>query len=767
MEPILTPPHQSSAPSDLTLAEALKQAIAHHRAGRLPDAERLYRTILQALPRQPEANHNLGVLALEVGKAQAALPFLKIALEGNPKERQFWLSYINALIQAGQTEAARQVLKLGRQQGLQGDAVEALADRLPEGEMVVPLPALENSTIFEQASTAQTPSREPRREAQALSRQPGKGPEEKEMIDLANMFNAARYVETLPLARTMVERYPQDGFGWKVLGAVHAKLGQHADALLAKEKAVSLSPYDAEAHSNHGQTLFDLGRLAEAEASCRRALAINPDHALAYICLGKILFELGRLEEAEINCRRALALKPDIAEAYNLLGSILDDQGRLSEAETSYREALTLTPGNAEMLVNLGITLRLLGRTEEAEASLRRALEIQPSFAKARAALGDVFWDKGQFNEAQALYQRVLEAEPRMPTALAALAYSRKMTDADEDWLATAEKIVVERLSAREAVTLYYAMGKFCDDTKRYERAFACYQKANALQKGYCADYDRGNEERLTERIVQSYTQDVVTKPRGAANPSKLPVFVVGMPRSGTSLIEQIIASHPTAVGAGELLFWFEQVNRHQQELLSANVTAPLLTQIASDCLQNLRRHSADALRVVDKMPSNYLYLGLIHAVFPGARILHSQRNPIDTCLSIYFQSFNISHAYANDLADIAHCYREYHRLMAHWRSVLPEEVFLDVPYEALVEDHEGWSRKIMEFIGLEWNEGCRDFHKTERRVGTASNWQVRQPVYKTSKERWRNYEKFVGPLLPLLDLYDEGTDSVGPAHHP
>ena len=229
------------------------------------------------------------------------------------------------------------------------------------------------------------------------------------------------------------------------------------------------------------------------------------------------------------------------------------------------------------------------------------------------------------------------------------------------------------------------------------------------------------------------------------------------MPRSGTSLTEQILASHPDVFGAGELRFWGEfweaQNAGHSSAWHPAENDDALLREAAAQYEAELQRHSSTALRVVDKMPENFKHLGLIHAAFPNARILHTRRNPVDTCLSIHFQDFNNRLAYATDLDDLAFYYREYHRLMAHWRKVLPPEVFMDVPYEALVEDQEGWSRRIIEFTGLEWDERCLSFHETERRVGTASNWQVRQKIYKTSKERWRNYERHVGPLLPLLEL--------------
>lgn len=236
------------------------------------------------------------------------------------------------------------------------------------------------------------------------------------------------------------------------------------------------------------------------------------------------------------------------------------------------------------------------------------------------------------------------------------------------------------------------------------------------------------------------------------ASDSERPLFIVGMPRSGTSLIEQILSSHPAIHGAGELPFWLQQIP-NQLDTPPADVDAATIAGIAAGCLANLDRHSATALRVVDKMPGNFNCLGLIHAVFPNARILHTQRNPVDTCLSVYFQSFGKMHNYGHSLASLAHYYREYHRLMAHWRAVLPAGVFLDVPYEALVDDPEMWSRRIIEFVGLEWDEHCLDSHKTERRVGTASNWQAKQPIYKSSKDRWRNYEEHVGELLPLLEL--------------
>lgn len=236
------------------------------------------------------------------------------------------------------------------------------------------------------------------------------------------------------------------------------------------------------------------------------------------------------------------------------------------------------------------------------------------------------------------------------------------------------------------------------------------------------------------------------------ANQSRRPLLIVGMPRSGTSLMEQILASHPDIFGAGELRFWSQEACGYFPDMPAWYDNTAQLRDVANKYEAELSMHSATALRIVDKMPANFLNLGMIHAAFPKARIINMQRNPVDTCLSIYFQGFTEHHPYSNDLGDLDFYYREYRRLMDHWRKVLPAEVFLDVPYEELVEDQEGWSRRVVDFIGLDWNDGCLNFHETNRRVGTASNWQVRQQIYKTSKARWVNYQEFIGPLLPLIE---------------
>jgi len=302
-------------------------------------------------------------------------------------------------------------------------------------------------------------------------------------------------------------------------------------------------------------------------------------------------------------------------------------------------------------------------------------------------------------------------------------------------------------------VPLQYAIGKYYDDVKDFERAFLHYRQANELTKLCRAKYDQRRQTQAVDSLLAYFEQDWENREKIDANRSARPVLIVGMPRSGTSLAEQILASHPAVFGAGELPFWAAALDNRDVSALKTDQGDKMLCDLADDYLQFLESLESDALRVVDKMPGNFMFLGFIHAVLPCARIIHMRRNPIDTCLSIYFQHFAASVGYALDLEDCAQYYREYFRVMEHWRTVLPAEALLDVPYEGLVEDQEGWSRKMLEFIGLDWDSRCLDFHKAARTVSTASNWQVRQAISKSSVGRWRNYENFVEPLLSLVNL--------------
>jgi tetratricopeptide (TPR) repeat protein len=528
------------------------------------------------------------------------------------------------------------------------------------------------------------------------------------------------------------------------------ELGRLDEAAASYRRLLELEPDRAEAHNNLGNALRDLGQPEEAAGSYRRAIELRPNTAELHNNLGNALLDLGRIEEAAQSYQRALELKPDFARAHSNLGSAFRELGKLEEAESTYHRACALQPDSAEILTNLGVVQRLQGRASAAEMSLRRALELNPKAPASMTSFADLLADQGQFAEAERWYRQAHSAKPNAAQAWAGIAALRKMNGTDGGWIDEAQRLAGQALRPREAVQLSYAMGKYFDDVGDYQRAFENYRRANEITKTYRPPHDPQLLGRTFAFAAELYDRDWVTRASVHGARSQRPVFVVGMPRSGTSLTEQILASHPAVHGAGELTFWKLASLEVGAASLQAGPSEVALSTLAQDYLRSLADLAPDTARVVDKMPGNFAHLGMIHAALPEARIIHMRRNPIDTCLSIYFNNFHIAHSYANDLEDLARYYEEYNRLMIHWRSILPSETILEVPYEALVEDPESWSRKMIAFLGLPWDGACLEFHRTKRNVSTFSKWQVRQKITRGSVERWRNYAAFIEPLLRL-----------------
>jgi tetratricopeptide (TPR) repeat protein len=491
------------------------------------------------------------------------------------------------------------------------------------------------------------------------------------------------------------------------------------------------------------------GAYAKALASYQDFVVLRPRNPTGLNNLGTALFVLGRYNEAELHYREAMRIQADYADAHSNLGTVLMLRGNYGEAEQTLRRALKLNPHLVQGRINLGLTLALSSRLRDARAHFEKALKHEPHHPDALFGMALIAKTEGRFDEAAALLERALQVNPGMPKALASLARLRKMTAGDGGWLENAEKVAAGGIPALEESELRFAIGKYYDDVGAFELAFQNYERANELLKPIAEPYDRDAHARFVEVMIRAHAPGTVAAKQGGSASMK-PVFVVGMPRSGTSLVEQIIASHPAAKGAGELEFWSNAVHEYEDSILAGPLAGSARKKMADDYLSLLETKSGDVFRVVDKAPLNSDYLGVIHSVFPNARIVYMQRNPIDACLSCYFQNFVLSLNFARDLTDLADYYRQHERLMAHWRAVLPPGTILDVPYEELVADQEGWSRRILDFIGLEWDSTVLDFQDAQRPVVTASFWQVRQKMYKESVGRWRNYEKFIGPLLTL-----------------
>jgi tetratricopeptide (TPR) repeat protein len=629
---------------------------------------------------------------------------------------------------------------------------------------------------------------------------------ELEPRDFKVLVLAANTLCTLGQAREAVELYqraleiePRSVEAQNNLGNAFQELGDCAQAAGCYRLALAVTPDDPETLCNLSNALRRLGHLEEARDCSQRAIARQPELGLAHNNLGLALAALGARVEAVESFGRAININPRSVDAINNLGNTLRDLGKHREAAALHRTATEIDPQRPDSHFGLGNALYGLGLMAMSEASFRRALELRPQYpaaqlalatalrAQTRAAeaqdclrallgahpdnvaalclLGDLHADSGEFAEAGKLFERTLELDADFAPAYCSIAAHNRMTENGGAWLRGAERLLGKPLALEHEIGLRYALGKYFDDLGRYDTAFARYREANELCKRHESAFSAARLARYVGRIIERFDLGFVRAAHAGASDSERPVFVVGMPRSGTSLVEQIIASHPQGYGAGELDFWEKAFEIFSGAPLagSADATAigsnardggsrgaDVIERLAREYLERPGARAGAALRVVDKMPANFLHLGLIHAVFPRARIIHMQRDPLDTCLSLYFQNFFHLHPWASDLGDLVQYYQQYLRVTDHWRVVLPEISLLEVPYEALIADQEQWTRRILAFVGLHWDPRCLDFHETRRTVITASRWQVRQKIYAASVGRWRRYEGHIGPLRQL-----------------
>ena len=572
------------------------------------------------------------------------------------------------------------------------------------------------------------------------------------------------------------------------MGIALFDLGRYEEALAAYDQAIAARPDFDQAHSNRGNVLQRLKRFDEAEPSYRRALALQPGFADAWNNLGTCLRELGRPEEAEAVYRKALELAPNGPETLDNLALALKDLRRFDEAADLLRRAIALEPARAKFHLHLGAVLLDLDQTGEAGAATERALALEPDSHEAVNQLGRVAFDRGELEAALALYARALELKPDLAEAynnmgnalrdlgrldearaafLACLELDPTMTgayvnltdstrlDAHDPHLAAMEALAArDDLSKPDRMHIGFALGKAYADLKDYDRSFDHLLAANAAKRA-TIDYDEGWIMALFDRLEALFTPAFIEARSGGGDPSPTPVFIIGMPRSGTTLVEQIIASHPRAHGAGELATFNEVVsevsNGVQFPDSLASIDAEKLRRIGAAYLARLRALAPDSERITDKMPSNYFFAGLIHLALPNATMIHCVRDPVDTCVSCFSKLFVAEQKHTFDLGELGRYYRRYERLMAHWRRVLPPGRVLDVRYEEVVADLDAQARRIVAHSGLAWDDRCLAFHATDRPVRTASATQVRRPLYASSVGRWRAYGEHLAPLLAAL----------------
>jgi tetratricopeptide (TPR) repeat protein len=580
-------------------------------------------------------------------------------------------------------------------------------------------------------------------------------------------YQRGRFEEADGLVSAALKARPEHAGALWWLGLVQAASGHPEQALASYEASLAAQPEVPEVLNSRGLALLNLRRPAEALVVFDSILDLRPDYAEALNNHGVALLDLKRPEDALESCNKALVARPGYVEALNNRGIALLDLGRPAEALFSLDEALALKPDYAETLNNRASALKSLGRSPEALASYERALALKPDYPQALENISILFTELGRLDEATDAIEAAIELAPTRARSYYNLTEARRLAP-DEPYLLAMQNLARDMgaLGPDEQIELHFALGKALADVGDRAGSFQHLIDGNMLKRAQ-TDYDEAAVLRTFEDMPAAFPEELVRAAAGLGDPSELPIFIVGMPRSGTTLVEQILASLPGVFGAGEI----EDFSKAVAEVNADPVDAPTspedaellwgrrLQRIGKTYVDRLSAKEPTAERIVDKTLENCRVIGLIHLALPNARIIHMRRDPIDTCMSCFSRLF-VHLPYTYDLGEIGRHYKAYETLMAHWRKVVPAEALMEVQYEDVVADLEGQARRILAHCGLAWDPRCLDFHLTERRVATASRTQVRQPIYKSAVGRWSESEAFLEPLLSALD----GTDARGSA---
>ncbi|MGD0464172.1 MAG: tetratricopeptide repeat protein [Tepidisphaeraceae bacterium] len=680
----------------MTLQKQYDSGLSHYRAGRLAEAERIYRQILALQPNHADALHMLGVLAVQAGQLDAGIELIRRAIAICSTRAFYYRNLGKALLDIGRLDEAiaahRQAIRL------KPDDAEA-------------------------------------------------------HTNLGNALKAKGQLdEAIASYRRAIRLKPDFAEAHNNLGNALKDKGQLDEAIAAYRQVIRIEPDIALGHNNLGAVLQDVGQLDEAIAAFSKAIEKRPDWPTPRLNLGWVFYEQNRFEEARLAFQKAVQCEPNNSDAHNFLATALAELQRFDEAAKALDRAAALAPDSALTHEARGTILSRSGQSVEAVHSFRRAVEIAPESASGWINLGQTLRHLGRFAEVADCVRQILVRRPGAVQAYTLMASVGATTDAEEMARLTAS-LDDPQMSIGDRADLGFVLGKMLDEADRFDEAFAHYARANSLvlQMRHAAG-ERYSSDLFARRVDDSiamFTPNFFARRRDWGEPSELPVFIVGMPRSGTSLVEQIASSHPDVFGAGELM----DIRNIATALSFTQCEPGPIKDAARKQLDRLRVLGGSALRVIDKMPGNVEALGLIATLFRSARVIFCRRDPRDTCLSCFFQRFSAAgNLFSFDLAECGRHHVDTDRIIAHWLKVLPLQI-LEMQYEDLIADLEGQSRRIISFLGLPWHAACLDFHRTQRTVKTASAWQVRQPIYTRSVGRWRNYERHLGPLFEALGL--------------
>ena len=550
-----------------------------------------------------------------------------------------------------------------------------------------------------------------------------------------------------------------------LLGAVHVMYKNYKLAEKHLLKSIKLSGNYAPAHYNLGKTYLDQGKLQPAFGAFSKAVKLKPGYVDAVFLLANTQVRQGTLPPAQVAYEKVIAWQPTNYEAHNNLGSVLQDQDDYHGSLEHHQAAIKLKPDFELAYLNLSNALVELERHHDALNLLSTCLE-HCNGNKVHHAIGVIHQQLGQIGQAREAYLHAISIDPGQGKSYRQLVGITKINNNENiDLMALVSNACkLENVTLESKEHLNFALAQLLDSLKDYNGAFSAYKAGNDLHRAL-ESYKKSDSVILFNSIKSAYNKNTLNEFGGSVSNDNRPIFILGMPRSGTTLVEQIIASHASVTGAGELPYMADQVKQFKGGPVAfhkrfVKMNHDQLSDVAKGYLAGLNQYDQGLAKITDKMPHNFLYIGLIAKLLPNAKIIHCKRHPMANCLSIYkayFASKN-AHPYAWDLKELAHYHNLYEDLMAHWRDVLPGR-FYEVSYEQLTSNQEEESRKLIEYCGLDWQEACLDFHNTQRKVKTASAFQVRQPMHNQSVDLWKRYGDALQPLLDNLYIPPEYVD--------
>jgi tetratricopeptide (TPR) repeat protein len=578
---------------------------------------------------------------------------------------------------------------------------------------------------------------------------------------LMAMQQPAQAAESYHCARTIKPDFVDAHFK---LGNALAMQNRHDEAVAAYRSALSIRPDFPEVHANLGFTLMSAGHYTDAELHLRKALLKYPNAAPIHNALGVVLYGQKRMPEAAASFQRVVALVPNEAEGFANLGNALREAGLHAEAQSNYLQAIKLNGQFARAHFDLASLHYQQDRFTEAELGYRRALKLKPDYLEACNNLGRSIRRQGRLEEAQDYFEKAMSIDPDSVEAYFNMASLRKFTMEDSE-PAHMEKLVskVPFLPENSRIRYWFALGKMREDLGRYDDAYCAYAEGNRLKHAQISP-NEAVKIALIDNVRRVFDERFFAGRPTTTSSGKSPIFIVGMPRSGTSLIEQILSTHPDIHGAGELpdlenlLFALATDAGKPGEAypeIVARLPPEALLRLGDAYIDRVWKLAPEASRITDKMMSNFAHIGMIRLMFPQAKIIHAMRDPMDSCFSCYatlFAKNNLDFAY--DLGSLGRYYARYIELMQHWQKILPAGSILELHYEDMVTDTEAQARRLLDYLDLPWDPRCLSFHENKRVVRTASAAQVRRPVYKSSVSRWKHFEVHLEPLLDIVKDY-------------